>query len=270
MSMPSVQEIGPAPVKGTGTDSFSSEKKGVMPTFQPLTSSPNKSLEPPFPHPHDLGPPSASWIPGEPVNLSKGSPDMPSPYWRNESPMTPGFSSFAPGLHLSHHTTWSPAATEPSPREEFGWSLPQRSMSYGSHETLLQHSNYSFHPTTNGRDDFSNRPSPHPLDVYSSLPPTTGSLSTADVATVMTPTTTTPQSSGSAPPFPAVQGWQPYPYKVPAVPSNGEGYPGWFGPASNMSSSVSGTDGDGIPPVPTYGHPDSYHGMYYQNTNPGR
>jgi Fungal Zn(2)-Cys(6) binuclear cluster domain len=274
LSMPPIQNIGGAQIKRTRTDSFS-EKKGATSHF--FTSCfPNPPLDPAYSHSHDLGPPSAGWILADSVNMSKGSSDMPSSYWRmnsHESPMTPAFSPFSSNPQLPHHPTWSPAATEPSPREEFGWPVPQRSMSYGNHETLPHHSNYSFHhppQSTNIRDEFSNRPSPHQLDVYPPLPPTTNSLPTADVTTVATPTATSPQSSGSAPPFPAAQGWQPYPYKVSAIPSTSEGFSGWYGQAPSLPSQPQGAGGEGMPPATTYSHAESYNGIYYHNTNQGR
>lgn len=208
----------------------------------------------------------------------KAPSDVSSSYWRmnnHESPLTPAFSPFSSNVQVPHHANWSHAATEPAPREELGgWPVPQRSMSYSHHEALHHPPAYpNYHHTStehNTREEYTHRPPPQQPDVYApALTPTNVSVSASDAALSAPSTETASHSSGHSqlpPPYPNPQGWQPYPYKVPALPSNGEGFNGWYGQNPSLPSHSHG--GEAMPP-PAYGHVEPYNGMYYPNATQG-
>jgi hypothetical protein len=146
-------------------------------------------------------------------------------------------------------------------------------MSYSHHETLHPtYPNYH-HPATEpgAREEYTHRPPPPQPDVYApGLTPTSASVSTSEASLSAPSTEAAPHPSGNSqlpPPYPNPQGWQPYPYKVPAVPSNAESFH-WYGQNSPLPSHSHG--GEAMPP-PAYGHVEPYNGMYYPSpTQRGR
>jgi hypothetical protein len=207
--------------------------------------------------------------------MAKPPLDNSSSYWRSnnhESPLTPAFPPYPPNVHP--HANWSHGPPEPTSRDDLGWTVPQRSMSYGNHESMHHPSAYSpFHqPPSDGsiREDYVSRPGPPPEGYPPTLTPNSNSVSTSEASVSTTSADPIPHVSGPSPlppPYPNSQGWQPYPYKVPALPSNSEGYPGWYGQNSTLPSHSNG--GESMPP-PAYGHVEPYGGgMYYPNATQG-
>jgi hypothetical protein len=118
-------------------------------------------------------------MPNDPVTMEKASSDVPSSYWRmasHETPLTTAFSLFTPNVQLPHHSNWPHSATEPNSREDIGWPVPQRSMSYSNHDSLHHPSYSTFHQNPSepsSRDEFAPRQGPPPPDVYpTNLTPT--------------------------------------------------------------------------------------------------
>jgi hypothetical protein len=219
-------------------------------------------------------------MPNDTASLAKNPSDVSSSYWRNshETPLTPAFSPFSSNVNLPPHSNWQPhSATEPTSREDLGWSVPPpRSMSFSNHDSFHHPSTYpGFHQSPqepNSRDDFAHRQAVPPPDVYApTLTPTSVSASTVESTLSATTADTTQHTSGPLPlppPFSNSQGWNSHPYKVPALTSSNEGYGGWYGQSSTLASHPHG--GEGMPP-PNYGQVDSYNGMYYPTaTQSGR
>jgi hypothetical protein len=215
-------------------------------------------------------------MPNDPGSMAKNPSDVSSPYWRmnsHETPLTPAFSPFSSNVHLPPHPNWPHSATEPNSREDLGWSVPQRSMSYSNHDSLHHPPTYSaFHQSPqepNSRDEFVPRQAAQPPDVYApTLTPASVSASTAESTMSATTADTAQHTSGPPlpPPFPNPQGWNSYPYKVPTLASSNDGYGGWYGQSSTLPSHPHG--GEGMPP-PTYGQVESYSGMYYPTATQG-
>jgi hypothetical protein len=209
--------------------------------------------------------------------MAKNPSDVSSPYWRmnnHDNHLTPAFSPFSSNIHLPHHSNWPHSATESSSREDLGWSVPPRSMSYSNHDSLHHPSTYStFHQSPqepSSRDEFAPRQAAQPPDVYApTLTPASVSASTAESTLSATTADTAQHASGPPPlppPFPNSQGWSSYSYKVPALTSSNDGYGGWYGQSSTLPSHPHG--GEGMPPPP-YGQVDSYGAMYYPTATQG-
>lgn len=269
LTMPPIQDVGGSQIKKPRTESFSPDNKGIASIFSFRYNSDNISGHL-YSRPLDYAHPSTAWNPADPNVVHKGPHEMPGSFWRmqnHESPQTPAFSPFTPNLQLPHHPTWSPATTEPSPREELGWSAPQRSMSYGNHDALSHNSTYPpFHqnpPEANMRDEYTNRPPTQASAFVPPLPPVTASVSASIATSAATSTDTASHSESEAPQYSSAPTWQPYPYKVPALPSNTDGYAPWYGPNSGTQQHTSGA----VTPSTTYGHPEPYGGMYYPNVS---
>lgn len=227
--------------------------------------------------PPEYGHPPASWMPNDSGSMAKNPSDVSSSYWRmnsHEPPLTPAFSPFSSNVHLPPHPNWPHSATEPSSREDLGWSVPPRSMSYSNHDSLHHPPAYSaFHQSPqepNSRDEFAPRQAAQPPDAYApTLTPVSVSASTTESTLSATTADTAQHASGPPPlppPFPNSQGWNSYPYKVPALASSNDGYGGWYGQSSTLPSHPHG--GEGMPP-PTYGQVDSYSGLYYPTATQG-
>lgn len=215
-------------------------------------------------------------MPNDPASMVKVPSDVSPSYWRmnsHETPLTPAFSPFTSNVQLPTHSNWAHSATEPSSREDIGWSVPQRSMSYSNHDSLHHPSTYPFHQNPvepNSRDEFASRQAAPPPDVYApTLTPTSVSGSAAESSLSATSVDATQQPSGPSPlppPFSNSQGWQTYPYKIPALSSSNEGLGGWYGQSTSLPSHSHG--GEGMPP-PAYGQVDPYGAMYYSSASQG-
>jgi hypothetical protein len=147
-------------------------------------------------------------------------------------------------------------------------------MSYSNHDSLHHPSAYpTFHQNPSepsSRDEFATRQTAPPPDGYPpTLTPTSVSGSTTESSLSATTADATQHTSGPSPlppPFSNSQGWQTYPYKVPALSSSNEGLGGWYGQSSSLPSHPH--SGEGMPP-PAYGQVESYGGMYYPNATQG-
>lgn len=215
----------------------------------------------------------AGWVP----NDSKAPSEASSSYWRmhQESPITPAFSPYPSGGQLSHSATWPHPVTEASAREEVpGWSVPQRSISYGHHEGLHNppaYPNYHHSPIEpNGRDEYTHRPPP-PVEAFAptmAQPNVSVSANTdpAISASSHEPASHIPVHSQLPPPYPNPQPWSSYPYRVPALGSSGEPYQPWYG--QNPALPAHSPAGEGMPP-PAYGHVENYGGVYYPGVSQG-
>lgn len=217
-------------------------------------------------------------MPNDNASLAKNPTDVSSSYWRmnsHEAPLTPVFSPFPPNANLPHHPNWPQSATEPTSRDDLGWSVPPpRSLSYSNHDSFHHPPTYpSFHqspPEPNSRDEFTNRQTAPPPDVYApTLTPTSVSASTAESTLSATTADTTQHNAGPPPlppPFSNSQAWNSHPYKVPALPSSNDGYGGWYSQSSALPSHPHSEEG--MPP-PNYGPVDTYNGMYYPTATQG-
>lgn len=170
-----------------------------------------------MPHSYEYARSSSTWE-STPVPKSSTS-EVFNSGWRipGESPVTPAsaYSPYTPGLQNPSHPTWPSIASEPAPREEVGWSLPSRSMSYGTVEGVPQQTTYQYqHGPISPRISETYAP---PLTVSAGSPVT--SIGTNAV----------PLEGGSRPGQPAfsMPAWQPYAYGKPPV-SSAEGYGGWY------------------------------------------
>lgn len=252
LSMPPIQDLGGPHMKKQRTESFSPENKVV-------TSSRN----------FDYGHGATNWMaPDASPSTSAKPQEIPPSYWRvnaQDSPMTPAFSPFTPSLQVPPPQNWSASQTEPSPRDELSWSVPQRSMSYGNLESLQNHSQYSPYPNPHSQgppisDHFSTKPRsmhsgmfPPPISTSSSiLPPPEISSAPAGEG---------PQHPHSAGPH--YPNWtQPYPYQKPAS----ESYGSWN--SSHGGQPHIPEEGHAPPGGYAYGEPSS--GIYYPPPPQGR
>lgn len=180
---------------------------------------------------------------------TKPQGDVSQTFWRpnpQESPITPAFSPFTPSLQIPPAQNWPPPHTEPSPRDEIAWSVPQRSSSYSNLDGLQNQQQYSHYPPTN--------PQHQGLEAYTNksrimYPP---AITTSGSHSIEHPSATTPhpQSAGALP-----QGnypnWQQQPYAYQKAPSN------------EQYGSYGGQSG--------YGYGDAPSGSYYPpQSQPGR
>ncbi|RFU23889.1 hypothetical protein B7463_g12449, partial [Scytalidium lignicola] len=129
VNMPPIQELDAS--KRRRTDSFSPE----------IRANSSRGLEYP-------SIPAASWATSEPPIVRGTSPhgDIPhldSRIHAQESTVSPSFSSYGQGQHMSLQG-WQQPVTDS--REDLSWSLPQRSASYGNLEALHSGHQYSAYP----------------------------------------------------------------------------------------------------------------------------
>jgi hypothetical protein len=198
-------------------------------------------------------------------STSKAPSEIPPSYWRvnaQESPMTPAFSPFTPSLQVPPPQNWPASQAESIQRDEMSWSVPQRSMSYGSLESLQSHNQYSPYPNLHSQaPPISDHYSTKPRSMHSGMfpPPISTSSST------LPPPETLSAASSEGPQHPHSAGphypnWQqpPYTYQKPT----GESYGSW-------SSSHGGQPEGHAPPAGyNYGEPPS--NMYYPPPPQGR
>jgi hypothetical protein len=190
---------------------------------------------------------------------------LPQTYWGvnpQDSPLTPAFSPYTPNLQIPAAQNWPVSHAEPSPRDDLGWSVPQRSISYGNMDSL-QHSHFG--PSSNPQS----HPSPdsytlkgRPMHAGMHPPPISTSVGGHSMPEVSPATS---QSAG------ALQSqysqWQ-QPYSYPkAAGSAGEPYDMW----SAHSAPAQQPEGRGAGPL-TFGYGDPTGGSFYPPppSTPGR
>lgn len=260
LNMPPIQDLGGPHMKRQRTESFSPENKVV-------TSSRNFEYNT---APHQG---ATNWMAPDASPSTKPQSDVPQSFWRvnpQDSPLTPAFSPFTPSLQIPPPQNWPASHPEPSPREDIGWSVPQRSISYSNLEGL--HNNHQYGPYANpspqsGPDPYTK---PRILQSSSMYPPpiqTSGPAVPPYEAASATSSETPqhPHSAQSLPPVPMSNWQQPYSYQKPA--SAGPDYhEGWSAGHGGPQHLPQGTQ----PPPPGYGYQDPGHGMYYPPPHQGR
>ncbi len=166
--MPPIQDLGGPHTKKPKTESFVPENKGAFYSHVFMSPSSDSSLVITSSRNFDYNHGATNWMaPEASPSTSKTPSDIP-PYWRvnaQDSPMTPAFSPFTPGLQIPPPHNWPTSQAEPIQRDELTWSVPQRSMSYGNLETLHSQNQYSPYPNPHSQH-------PPPLDHYSTKPRT--------------------------------------------------------------------------------------------------
>jgi hypothetical protein len=151
-------------MKRQRTESFSPESKGGKPLTPGLNNFPEK-----------VAIVTSSMAPDASPGLKQqGQSDVPPAFWSQnstrDSPLTPAFSPFTPNLHIPPPQSWPTQHTEPSPREDIAWSVPQRSISYsnleGLHGQQPQHQytpSYTQSPSSSVPDNhYTTKPRQHP------------------------------------------------------------------------------------------------------------
>lgn len=191
-------------------------------------------------------------------NTARTPSEMQSSYWRpnaQDSPMTPAFSPYTPGLQIPPPQNWPTSQAEAPQRDELSWSVPQRSMSYSNLENSSSHAQYPpYHHPAQGTpmpDHFQSKPRTMQTGMFP--PPLTTS------SNILPPpeTATLPSDPHSASPH--YPGWQQsYPYQKPA----GEPYSAW------SSGGTAHIPEETHAPAYNYGEPSS--SLYYPPPPQGR
>jgi hypothetical protein len=222
LTMPPIQDPGNSDLKKPRMDSFSPENKAHM-----------------YSRPQEYGHNTGPWIASEASAIPRAPTDVSPTYWR-ETPSITAFAPYPSNPQISHQSNWPPSGTDSNTRDELGWHIPQRSISYGNLEGLPHQSSYSnFQHTpshTNGREDFTHRSNPQRHETYiPALTPSSGSMpASATSSTVASVDHTINPSEPQPPSF--SQGWQNYGYPKAPVAAGGEGYAGWYSPGPNVPS----------------------------------
>ncbi|KAH9218975.1 hypothetical protein DL95DRAFT_487244 [Leptodontidium sp. 2 PMI_412] len=284
LSMPPIQDLGGPQMKRQRTESFSPENKGK----DLLSSSDNKFPNNPavvttsrnFEYTQSAHHGTTNWMaPDASPSTANPKTEGSQPYWRvnpQDSPLTPAFSPFTPGLQIPPPQNWPNPHPEASPREDPGWSVPQRSISYSNLEGL-----HSQHQNT----QYAQYPPPPPINEHYTTkprvlqssgmypPPIQTSPSTVASHDPISATSSEPhQHPHSAHSLPPVQfsSWQqPYSYQKPAS-AGPDHYPGWTGPQGGQQHLPHLQTDQGHPPPAGYGYGDPSNGMYYPPPHQGR
>lgn len=162
--------------------------------------------------------------------------DPPPPFWRYaESPMAPAFPHFQAHSSSSLRLPRAPGGSfsVAGSREEIGWSLPTRSMSFGQVDELpVNYPNHYHHPSA---ADFRRRVS---SDVYG--PPSLDTSNTSSSASISEPQSA--PVSGPAPAQARAQfgfppGWNAFsgPHAGGVVGKGTEGIGGWYSEPSPLA-----------------------------------
>lgn len=182
--------------------------------------------------------------------------------------MTPAFSPFTPSLQIPPAQNWVAPHTEPSPRDDLAWAVPQRSISYSNLEGLQNNPQYGSNPQTHPNPEhYSLKARSMHTGMYP--PPISTSVGGHSMPEASPATSLdTPQLAHSAGTMQShYSNWQqPYAYQKPVV-SGGESYDLWSAHSA--------------PPQPTesrnaghlgYGYGDPTGGSFYPPppSTPGR
>ncbi|KAI9729412.1 MAG: hypothetical protein M1818_008533 [Claussenomyces sp. TS43310] len=244
-NVPQTQDVGGRSMKRPKTDDFASENK-------------------------EYAIPAANWIQSEPSTIPKGPNDPSLPYWRvgngHGSPVAPAYTQFTPPSQTPRHSNWSPSTVEPGQREQMGWGVPQRTMSYGSLEGLQHQPPFpTFHPAAGQgslREVYSPKPGGHQSNAYSSVHTPSSMASDVNSRTI---TDVSAHASGPAQPpnYGTTQSWQsPYPYDKTSLPAPSTGvYTPWYNAGGVISSQPQ--SGPENTTSAAYSHPEAYNGMMY-------
>ncbi|KAE8447449.1 hypothetical protein EG329_010722 [Mollisiaceae sp. DMI_Dod_QoI] len=217
---------------------------------------------------------ATNWMAPDASPGAKPQTEVPQPYWRvnqQESPLTPAFSPFTPSLQIPPPQNWPASHPEPSPREDIGWSVPQRSISYSNLEGLHNHQQYSPYPNPPpqaGPDQYAAKPRVlHSSGMYPPPIQTSGAPVPPYEAASATSSDTPqhPHSAQSLPPVPISNWQQPYSYQKPAS-AGPEYHEGWSAGHGGQPHLQPGTQA----PPSGYGYPDPGPGMYYPPPHQGR
>ncbi|CZT47951.1 uncharacterized protein RSE6_08577 [Rhynchosporium secalis] len=285
LSMPPIQDLGGPQMKRQRTESFSPETKGKdLTSFSliefsnsPAVVTTSRNFE--YTQPAHHG--ATNWMAPE-ASPSTANPKTESSqsYWRvnpQDSPLTPAFSPFTPGLQISTTQNWPTPHTEVSPREDTAWSAPQRSISYSNLEGLHnqhQSTQYAQYPPPPPINEHAYTTKPRVLQSSSMYPPpiqtSASPLASHDpISATSSETHPQPHSAHSLPPVPYSNWQQPYSYQKPAA-SGPDQYSAWNGSQGQQHLPHLQTEQGHLPPPPGYGYGDPSNGMYYPASHQGR
>lgn len=276
--MPAIQDVPGPQIKRQRTESFSPENKGVKTLSSAVNDFPEKVAVVTSSRNYDYNQGTTNWMAPDASPGIKHQGDVSQQYWRQnpqDSPLTPAFSPFTPSLQIPPHQNWPTPHTEPSPREDMSWSVPQRSMSYNNLEGLQSHQpNYAPYsqapPSNTVPDHYTTKPRPQQLPGMYPPPLSSSSMMAPTTSATTTEPPPHPHSAGALPPAPYGSWQQPY-YPKP-IGSTGEDYNhGWN--SSHGLPRPAQYSGDNHAPAPAttyYAEPQS--GMYYapHQGHPGR
>ena len=236
LNMPPIQDLGGPQMKRQRTESFSPENKSGKPLTPGLNNFPEKvavvTSSRNFDYNH--GPPNWMAPDASPGLKQQGQSDVPQTFWRSntaqDSPLTPAFSPFTPNLHIPPPQNWPTPHTEPSPRDEAGWSVPQRSISYSNLEGLQNHQqqqqytpSYTQSPSSSIPDHYTTKARQQHTGMYPPLSTqTTSGMMASTVSATTNEPSPHPHSAGSLPPA-NFSSWQPQ-YQPKPIGSNSDGY----------------------------------------------
>jgi hypothetical protein len=282
-------------MKRQRTESFSPESKGGKPLTPGLNNFPEKvaivTSSRNFDYNHS-GPTNWMAPDASPGLKQQGQSDVPPAFWSQnstrDSPLTPAFSPFTPNLHIPPPQSWPTQHTEPSPREDIAWSVPQRSISYsnleGLHGQQPQHQytpSYTQSPSSSVPDNhYTTKPRQHPGMYPPPSTQTTNSMMVPTSATSSEPSPH-PHSASSLPPS-SFSSWQQPHYQPKPIGSNSESYSYPHHDSLPRPNSISQYPGEAHhpttaapPPAPTYYQEQGYyHGPPHPHSgydgHPGR
>lgn len=271
LSMPPIQDLGGPQMKRQRTASFSPENKGreTLPASlrqaseYPSVVTASRNFE--YAQPPHHG--TTNWMAADASpNTTQPRTEGTQSYWRvnpQDSPLTPAFSPFTPGLQIPPPQNWPPPHTDVSPREDSWSSGPPRSISYGNLEGL-QHSNsqypqYPHPPSIN--DHYTTKP--RVLQSSGMFPPPiqTSASSVGSHEPISATSSDQHQHAHSANSLPSFSNWQhPYSYQKP-VSAGTEHYSGWNGPHGGQPHNPAEA-GHAQPPT-GYAYGDPGNNIYY-------
>ena len=287
LSMPPIQDLGGPQMKRQRTESFSPENKGANLRQLPQQTLPNDSTVVTASRSFEYNHGPTNWMAPDASPSMRAPPsDAPQSLWRTnaqDSPLTPAFSPFTPNLQIPPPQNWPAPHTDASPRDEIGWSVPQRSISYSNLEGLQSHhqqyAQYGHPPSQPPTDHYTTKPRVlHSSGMYPPPISTSGSaIPPAETTSAGPPDTPQhPHSASSLPPVPYSNWPQPQQYSYPKPPTSGpEHYGGWNAPHGSLPqlqghppAGDGGHGGHG--PPSNYGFGEPAGGMYYPPPPHGR
>ncbi|CAG8956092.1 hypothetical protein HYFRA_00011876 [Hymenoscyphus fraxineus] len=263
--MPVIQNVPSPQMKRQRTESYSPESKGVLSVNSATNDYPDKVAVVTSARSFDYNNHGATnWMAPDASPGIKNPGDVSQQYWRanaQDSPLTPAFSPFTPNLQIPPPQNWPTPHTEPSPREDMSWPVPQRSMSYNNLDGLQNHQQnyapYSQAPP----DHYTAKPRSQQLPAMYPPPLSASSMMAQNTSPTTTDPLPHPHSTGSLPPAP-YGSWQ-QPYYPKSIGSTGEdNYHGWnTNQGLPRPAQYSGSTHASAPAPAYYAEPQS--GVYY-------